>query len=283
MLAAGTRVGEHVIVRRVAVGATSEVYAGRHEARGEPVAVKVLSPEWCVHAEVVARFLNEARRLRELRHPHLVRALDSGVLEDGPPFIVLEWLPVDLHQVLARAGGRLPLEDCVRVLRQLADVLAALHEQGLIHRDLKPANVLLAREEPGAVEVKLADLGLARQVPGEGPVPSVLPVSTADSALLGTGEYMAPEQWVRAKSVSSKVDVYALGVLGFELLTGRLPFLGEPKELMFLHLLEPPPLHLLEDKASEPVRELVSRMLRKKAAERPEPRDILAGLARAGG
>nr|WP_225938005.1 serine/threonine-protein kinase [Myxococcus sp. RHSTA-1-4] len=277
-MAPGTRVGEYVIVRRVAVGATGDVHEGRQTASGEPVAVKVLHPEWCVHAEVVARFLNEAQALQELRHPHLVTAVSSGVLADGPPFIVLEWLPVDLHQVLASAGGRLPAEDGARVVRQLADVLAALHAKGLVHRDLKPANVLVARREPGALEVKLADLGLAKRIAGEGALRSALPVSTAGSALLGTGEFMAPEQWVRSKSVDSRVDVYALGVLWFQMLAGRPPFTGpEQKDLMFQHLLEPPALHLLEGRAPERTRALVARMLEKKPERRPSLAEVLAG------
>lgn len=280
MLSPGTKVGEHVIVRRVAVGATSDVYEGRHPACGAPVAVKVLSPERCVHAEVVARFLNEARTLEGFQHPHLVKALACGVLPDGPPFMVLEWMPLDLHQALSKAGGRLPEPACARVIQQLAEVLGALHARGLVHRDLKPANVLLAREEPGLLEVKLADLGLAKRIPQEGAAPSALPVSTAGGALLGTWDYMAPEQWMRSKSVDFTVDVYALGVLWFQMLAGRLPFDGgEPQHLMYRHLFESPPMQWLEGRASAPARAMVARMLGKKPADRPSLAEVLALLA----
>ncbi|AKJ02439.1 serine/threonine-protein kinase [Archangium gephyra] len=279
MLSPGTRVGEYVIVRRVAVGATSDVYEGRHAARGEPVAVKVLSPTWCVHAEVVARFLNEARTLEEFQHPRLVKGLASGVLSEGPPFMVLEWLPVDLHQALARAGGRLPEPACARIIRQLAEVLAALHARGLVHRDLKPANVLLARQEPDAWEVKLADLGLAKRMAPQGTETPALPVSTAGNALLGTWDYMAPEQWIQSKSVDFRADVYALGVLWFQLLAGRLPFIGGEKSLMHEHLLAPPPLHLLEGLATGPTRAMVGRMLGKTMAERPTLDEVLARVS----
>lgn len=283
-LAPGTRVGEYLLVRRVAVGATSTVYAGRHATRREPVAVKVLSPEWCLHPEVVARFLNEARTLQELRHPHLVRALASGVLPQGLPFMVLEWQPEDLHEALARQGGRLPARDSVQVVRQLAEVLALLHARGLIHRDLKPANVLVARREPGAWWVQLADLGLAKRLAtGEGAA-SALPVSTAGSALLGTWDYMAPEQWVRPKSVDDRADVYSLGVLWFQLLTGRLPFIaGEQQGLMFCHVARPPPLELLEGVAPAALGSLLARMLAKKAAERPAMAEFLELLPPSGG
>ncbi|MGZ3460186.1 MAG: serine/threonine-protein kinase, partial [Archangium sp.] len=259
MLAPGTCVGEYLIVRCVAVGAMSEVYAGRHAASDEPVAVKVLSSEWCLHPEVVARFLNEARTLQELRHPHLVRALASGVLPDGSPFMVLEWQPEDLHHALAREGGQLPVRDGIQVVRQLAEVLSLLHARGLVHRDLKPANILVSQREPGAWKVQLADLGLAKRLAtGSEPV-AALPVSTAGSALLGTWDYMAPEQWVRSKTVDGRADVYSLGILGFQLLTGRLPFIaGEQQGLMFCHVARPPPLELLEGVAPVALRSLLA-------------------------
>jgi serine/threonine-protein kinase len=276
MLVPGMRVGEFVLVRRMAMGATSTVYEGRHAIQSVPVAVKVLSPEWCLHPEMVARFLNEARTLQELRHPYLVRALASGVLPEGPPFMVLEWQPEDLHEALAREGGRLPARDCAQVVRQLAEILALLHARGLIHRDLKPANVLVARREPGAWRVQLADLGLAKRLDtGNGPA-SALPVSTAGSALLGTWDYMAPEQWVRSKKVDGRADVYSLGVLWFQLLTGRLPFIaGEQQSLMFCHVVQPPPLEFLEGVAPAALGSLLARLLAKKPAERPSMTDLL--------
>jgi serine/threonine protein kinase len=284
MLFPGTRVGEHIIVRRVAVGSTSDVYEGRHSVSGAPVAVKVLGSAWCAHAEVVARFLNEARTLLRFHHPHLVQALAADVLPEGPPFIVLEWLPLDLDQALARAGGRLLEPDCARVIRQLAEVLSLLHARGLVHRDLKPANVLLVRQEPGAWDVKLADLGLAKWSPQEGAESPALPVSTAGSALLGTWDFMAPEQWVQSKRVDFRVDVYALGVLWFRMLTGQLPFIGDGQQrLMFLHLLETPPMHLLDGLASAETRGLVARMLGKKPTERPGLDEVLARVSRAAG
>jgi serine/threonine-protein kinase len=254
-----------------------DVYEARHSVTDEPVAVKVLSQRWCVHAEVVARFLNEAQTLQALQHPRLVKGLASGILSDGPPFMVLEWLPVNLHQALARAGGRLPERACARLIRQLAQGLAALHSQGLVHRDLKPANVLLTRQEPELWDAKLADLGLAKRMHQEGTGPSALPVSTAGGALLGTWDYMAPEQWASSKHVDFRVDVYALGILWFQLLAGRLPFIGdEQHSLMSCHAFKDPPLKLLEDLAPEATRAMVARMLAKTASKRPTLDDILA-------
>ncbi|WP_224365777.1 sigma-70 family RNA polymerase sigma factor [Hyalangium versicolor] len=271
----GLQVGEYSIVRKAAVGATSELYEGSHRSSGAIVAVKVLRPKWCRQKEIVARFLNEAHALQELQHPHLVRAMAKGTLPQGAPFMILEWLPTDLHQLLTARGGRLQITDCSRVLQQLASALESLHAHGLIHRDLKPANVLVSHSKPGAVTVKLADLGLAKHTVGDGALPSALPVSTAGSALLGTWDYMAPEQWVHSKTAGPKADVYSLGVLGFQLLTGRLPFIaGAQGDLMTQHLEQPPPLELLPDSVPTPVRTLLSRMLSKKASERPTPREL---------
>ncbi|GHH02658.1 serine/threonine-protein kinase [Comamonas sp. JC664] len=277
MLAAGTRVGEYVVGRRVAVGGTSDVYSGRHFTDGTQVAVKVLSPACCIQMDLVARFLNEAHVLRRLNHPGIVRAFDAGVLPEGGPYMVLEWLPMDLEQTLVREGGPLPVREGASVLAQLAAALGALHEQGVVHRDLKPANVLVARKDAEGIEVKLADLGLAKHQVPEGAAPVTLPVSTAGAALLGSLDYMAPEQWLDSKHVDARVDVYALGVLGFQLLAGRLPFAeGSETELMIRHLRMPPPMHLLGAEVPGALRSLVERMMAKRAAARPSLDEVRA-------
>ncbi|RKH02096.1 serine/threonine-protein kinase [Corallococcus carmarthensis] len=282
MLPSGTQVDAYVLERRVALGATSEVYAARHPVRHEAVAVKVLSTRWCGHPEVVARFLNEAQSLLELRHPHLVRAMASGVLPNGQqPFLVLEWLPLDLHQWLPLVGGRLSAEDSARIVGQLASVLAMLHARGLIHRDLKPANILMVRDGASAPEVKLADLGLAKH--GETARPMARHVSTAGSAVLGTWDYMAPEQWTHSKQVGVEVDIYALGILWFQLLVGRLPFQGDDEQsLMVRHVMQLPPLVLLEGLAPDAQRTFLGRMLDKVASKRPSLMELQALLASSG-
>lgn len=280
MLAPGTRVGEYVIIDRVAVGGSSDVYQARHPEQGTQVAVKMLSASASLHAEAVARFINEAETLKQLQHPHLVKALALGALpDDGTPFLVLEWLPTSLHGVLVARGGRLSLGDCLQVLRQLAQVLHYLHEHGVIHRDVKPENVLVTQDASGAMDLRLTDLGLARLVPEEGaPLPS-LHVSTAREALLGTGEYMAPEQWTSPKGVDARVDVYALGALGFHLLVGEPPFgSGTNSGLHFLHVTKPPPLSRLQGLAPESMSKLLGSMLAKRAGGRPSLEEIQRAL-----
>jgi serine/threonine protein kinase len=286
-LSPGFRIGEYEVVRYAALGAMSEVYEGRHIPDGQPVAVKVLSPEWRLHLELVARFLNEAHALQQVRHARIVTVFAWGTLPDGPPFMLLEWLPVNLHQVLANAGGPLPSSDAACIALQLAEALVALHERGIVHRDLKPANVLLTREVSTGWEVKLADLGLAKIFSGEeaacsegeARVFSAMPVSTGASTLLGTWDYMAPEQWAQSKSVDPKADVYALGVLMFQMLAGRLPFVAEQqKDLMYLHIVEPAPMGLLDGLVPTGLRDLVTRMLSKKPSPRPTMREVLERL-----
>jgi serine/threonine protein kinase len=284
----GSRLDDYELIRHAATGAMSEVYEGRHVTTGLRVAVKVLHPELCDQRELVTRFLNEGSTLQHLRHARIVTIFALGNPPKGPPYMVLEWLPVDLHEVLARAAAPLPLHIALRIARQLGEALTALHEHGLVHRDLKPANVLVAREGPEGWEVKLADLGLAKMFPGdaghgageEARWPSSLPISTGRSTILGTWDYMAPEQWVQSKNVDPKADVYGLGVLLFQLLTGRLPFIAEQaKDLMYFHLLEPPPLERLGAHVSTPTRGLIARMLDKKPSQRPSMHEVLVQLA----
>lgn len=285
VIAPGSRVDDYEVLRRVAIGASSEVFEARHLGSGRAAAVKVLHAAWCLDAELVARFLNEARALQAIQHPRIVIAHASGVLAEGPPFMILEWLPVDLHRVLARAAGGLPACTAARIAGQVGEALAALHERGIVHRDLKPANVLLTGEEPAVADIKLADLGLAKvragaaegQAAAAGAVTAAFPVSTGGGALLGTWDYMPPEQWIRSKDVDAKADVYALGVLLFQMLSGTLPFIAEqPQELMSLHLFEEPPLARLEGVAPAAIRALIARMLSKKASARPAMAEIVA-------
>jgi serine/threonine protein kinase len=282
-VSAAMRVGEYVLARRVASGATCDVYQGYHAVTRQAVAVKILTPSLCSDEEVGGRFLNEAQALQQLRHEHLVKAVASGVLSTGQPFLVLEWLPGDLHRVLTLAGGQFPVQAATRVAAQLGAALAFLHDSGIFHRDLKPANILVATDNLATIEVKLADLGLAK-IPSEeghegGKGLAASAISTARRALLGTWDYMAPEQWVQSKTAGGPADVYALGILLFQMLAGRLPFIAEQqKDLMYLHLLEKPPLELLEGLAPQAPRDLIAEMLRKKPLERPAMREVARRL-----
>jgi len=284
MLEPVTMVDAYEVLRLAGSGATCEVYEGREAGRSERVAIKVLNEEWLSVPEICARFTNEARLLGSIRHRHIVSLLAAGHLPAGAPFMILEWLPHPLTGVLARAGGALAVSAAVGIAGQLARALAALHERGIIHRDLKAANVLLSQPDPARARACLADLGLAKVTPGhaEGG-PTLEPVSTGGGARLGTWDYMAPEQWIKSKTVSPKADVYSLGVLLFLMLAGRLPFLAdEPRDLMRLHLFEVPPMGHVAGAAPPEAVELLAQMLAKTAPARPDMVEVAERLAAIG-
>src|SRR5262249_45820971 len=156
-----------------------------------------------------------------------------------------------------------------------------LHGRAIVHRDLKPGNVLLDRHDPSAADVRLADLGLAKvRTDAAAGVPSLEHLSTGASALLGTWEYMPPEQWIKSKTVGPKADVYALGVLLFEMLAGKVPFMpGEAKDLMYFHLFERPPIDRIPHEVPPMLTELVERMLDKAAPPRPSAGEVVERLS----
>jgi serine/threonine-protein kinase len=214
MLAPGSRVEDYEVVRLVAIGAMCHVYEAHMTQLGRPVAVKVLHWMWCSDEGLVTRFLNEARILQTIRHPHVVSLLASGKLPDGAPYMVLEWVPGNLARALVDAGGALDPSTAARIALQIAAALAALHKLGIVHRDLKPANVLLDQYDLAGAQVRLADLGLAKVQPvQDGERIAVAPISTGGSTLLGTLDYMAPEQWIKSKTADPRADVYSLGAV----------------------------------------------------------------------
>lgn len=280
MLGPGARVAGYEVVRLAGLGAMCHVYEARGAADGQRVALKVLHGSWCSDEEVLARFDNEASILRTTRHRHVVGLLGSGKLSGGAPYLVLEWLPRNLAQVLAEKGGPLEIRTASRFALHIASALGALHARGIVHRDLKAANVLVDRDDLAEAEVRLADLGLAK-VSAHGERALVTPggVSTGGSAMLGTWDYMAPEQWIKSKAVEPASDVYSLGVLLFQMLTGGLPFLAErSSDLMSLHLFAAPPLGRLPEETPAPLMDLVGQMLGKVPSTRPRTEVVSAQL-----
>ncbi|HEU4411217.1 MAG TPA: protein kinase [Polyangiaceae bacterium] len=220
-------------------GGMSVVWAATHELLRGRVALKLLSRERAGEPRFVRRFLREARWAAKLRSRHTARVYDADVLDDGTPYIVMELLEgVSLGQHL-RARGPLPVREAVGWALQVCSALDEAHGRGLVHRDLKPPNLFLADGPDGSRTLKVLDFGIAKHLG-----PSTSSLITAEGTLLGSPSYMAPEQVSAAGSVDARADLWALGVLLFEMLSGQKPFTGPslPETLDRVLRHEPPNL-----------------------------------------
>ncbi len=208
---------------KIDAGAMGEIFRGRHRVLGHTVAVKVMIPDAARDGATTERFLREARIAARLRHPHVVRVEDFGVADDGRSYLVMELLRGEsLARRLARAP-RLTPEEVLRVVRQLGEALDVAHAEGIVHRDLKPENIFLCDAPDGAPIVKVLDFGVAKftDALSEGGH------ATASNALIGTPKYMSPEQARSSRDLDGRSDLWAVGMLVYEMLTGRHPFEGE--------------------------------------------------------
>ena len=264
------------LLERIGQGGMGEVYKARFVKNDRIVAVKLL-PDGVTDETVLARFEREVGLLREMRHPHIVHTFggttDGGEGAQGKRFYAMEYLPGGTLQDLLDRDGRLPPEAVVNYARQICAALAFAHERGVVHRDLKPGNFLLAAEGT----LKLADFGLAAVREGS--------KLTAEGRTMGTFRYMAPEQIRGKPPACPQTDLYALGVVLFELLTGRPPFRGEtPAETLQMHLKQPPPRVVAHEPHCPPALDaLVADLLEKRIEDRPATAEgVGARLAKMG-
>lgn len=259
-MAPGARAGAWELVRLLARGGHGTVYVAVHREDGRRAAVKILSRAFGSSPEMAGRFVREARILSRLRHPGVVDIHELGILPDGRPFVAMELLEgKSLLDVLA-SRGRLPLAEVLEILAPVCAALDAAHQAGVIHRDVKASNVLVAAGDPPTV--KLLDFGVARATGPDDPV-----LTTAGQRL-GSAHAMAPEL-IRGGTADPRADVYALGVLLYQLLTGELPFWSEDAfELERLHLGAPPP----RPGRLAPVPPAVDAVVERALAKRPDDR-----------
>lgn len=265
----GHTLGFYVLTALVGSGGTSEVFAAVDSRSGRKVALKILREEHLAYPEIVFRFLNEAlpTPLRQFRHPGIIEVFETSSPAIKHHYHALELLHGSLTQRLAR--GPMATSLALRLGRQVADALAALHFHDVVHRDVKPSNLLLTDQPDGSLRIKLGDFGLAR-LPDS--ASGALPVSTAEGTRLGTADYMAPEQWENARGVDGAADVYSLGCTLYQMLSGRRPFIGESDtQLRRQHLLSEP--SQLPAEISKDVRVLVGEMMAKPSHRRPTARE----------
>lgn len=262
---APAKIGPYVLQRSLGRGGMGSVFLARHQQLGKLVAIKLL-PWRSTHREhFEARFQREVRAAGGLDHPSIVSATDAGE-ENGTHYLVMEFIDgLDLSR-LVRAMGQVQLADACELIRQVALGLSHAHAEGIVHRDIKPSNLMLNRRG----QVKILDFGLARL----GPWNEESAELTTVGQLMGTLDYMAPEQAERAESVDYRADLYSLGATLFRLLCGRAPLAASPVQspLAKLRLLateEPPKLSTLRPGAPQELTQLVAEMLSRDPSDRP--------------
>jgi tRNA A-37 threonylcarbamoyl transferase component Bud32 len=263
----GRDLGTYRILKLLGSGGMGAVYLAEHRAIGHKAAIKVLLRELAADEESAQRFFNEARAVNLVKHPGIVQIFDYGQSADAGAYLVMEYLEGQSLGERLRAEGPLPPAAAARVLARVCSALDAAHQSGLIHRDMKPDNIFLSPdlEKAGDWRVKVLDFGIAK-VLRSGPTA----VKTQTGTMVGTPYYMAPEYAHGAKGFDHRIDVYSLGVIAFETLSGVLPFKGEGVgQILLAHMLEPvPPLRPLAPAVSPGLEAVVMRALEKEPAAR---------------
>jgi serine/threonine protein kinase len=236
----GQTVGNYRILKLLGEGGMGAVYLAEHPGIGRKAAVKVLHPGMAQNEDVVTRFFNEARAANAVHHPGIVEIFDFGTLASGATYIIMEFLEGESLAARIRRVSRLGISDAVDLACQTAAALGAAHDKGIVHRDLKPDNLFLIRDThaPGREAVKVLDFGIAKlsaTTAGSGSV------KTRTGSVMGTPVYMSPEQCRGTKEVDHRTDIYALGIILYEMVCGEPPFVSEGHgELIHMHIGTPP-------------------------------------------
>ncbi|MFO0742072.1 MAG: protein kinase [Labilithrix sp.] len=254
--------GRYVVEEVIGEGGMATVYRARHKITDRQVAVKVMNPMLATDAIVRERFRREARSAQRLTHPNIIEIFDQGDTEDGTSFMVMELLQGEsLAPVIAR--GPLDVDRALHIMIQIARGVARAHDLEIIHRDIKPENIFLVRREDGSDLVKVLDFGIAKSRQDSR--------LTTQGELFGTPQYMAPERITGKDSGGGASDIYALGVVFFEMLTGELPFTAPDVATFFIKHMEETPrgVRTLNNRVPEKLEDLVRRMLAKSASDRP--------------
>ncbi|GMV14786.1 MAG: hypothetical protein AMXMBFR56_30100 [Polyangiaceae bacterium] len=256
-----TIAGRYVVEDVIGEGGMATVYRAKHRLSDRHVAIKIMNQELARNPVIQERFRREAKAAQKIAHPNIIEILDQGETGDGSLYLVMELLEGEtLADVVER--GKVPMERTLPILIQISRALARAHDLEVIHRDLKPENIFLARTPDGGEVVKLLDFGIAR---------SMQDVRlTGSGEVFGTPQYMAPER-ITSTEAGPAADLYALGVMAFEMFTGRLPFEANDVASWFLkHMKEAPPsMRQLDPALPAELDELVLELLAKDPTDRP--------------
>ena len=243
------------------IGGMGVVVAATHLALGHKVAIKFLLPGAVQTPATLERFAREARAAARLRSDHAARVLDVGTLANGSPYMVMEYLEGSDLGAVVQERGALRIEDANEFVLQACDAVAEAHALGIVHRDLKPRNLFLTRKTSGAPYVKVLDFGISKLTTITGQDHSL----TKTSDVMGSPNYMAPEQIRSSRDVDERTDVWALGVILYELITGRVPFLADtvPQLCALVLEMQPTPLEELRPETPPELRHVIARCLQK--------------------
>ena len=260
--------GKYRVERVLGIGGMGVVVAAHHIVLDEKVALKFLLPDALGNALAVARFVREARAAVRIKSEHVARVSDVGTLPNGAPYMVMEYLDGgDLAAWLSERGA-LPIEQAVEFVLQACVAVADAHAIGIVHRDLKPANLFCVRRSDGNLSIKVLDFGISKMTTSfGGSGPSAL---THTSALMGSPLYMSPEQMRSAKDANAQADIWAIGIILFELITGKPPFIAETLPELVLRITSdpPPPIRSFRPDVPEALEAVILRCLEKDRQKR---------------
>jgi hypothetical protein len=280
----GEQFGNYRSIALLGEGGMGAVYLAEHPGIGRRVAVKVLHKNYTRDEHLLARFLNEARAANAIRHPNIIEILDSGMMADGTPFLVMELLEGESLGTRLRQSGALPIATAVDFAYQTASALGAAHAKGIVHRDLKPDNLFIVPDPHDAhrERIKVLDFGIAKLQQG-----SVADsVKTRTGTLMGTPIYMSPEQCRGTRAVDHRSDIYSMGVIFYEMMIGQPPFVSEGfGDLVNMHLnVLPASARSKRPEIPVAVDALVMKMLAKNPEDRfAEMNELQAALKASGG
>ena len=261
-----TLAGKYLVEKLIKRDDMGAVYRGKYLLKDQTVAIKVLRPSLAVDDEVVARFSRDAKAASRLSHPHAVGVTDFGESENGVVFLVMEYVDGRTLNEIIRGEGPLPLNRVVEIIRQVTGALDAAHGQGVVHRDLKSDNIMVSQTKDGDW-AKVLDFGIARiQQPAS--VKEVDP--NAPNLVVGTPQYMSPEQCSQTHPLDARSDVYSLGIIVYEMLAGRVPFTGESATIIMMKQVQDAPPAILATRPDLPpaVDKVIARALAKNPADR---------------
>lgn len=260
------------------------VFKATHVGLDQPVAVKVIAPQFRDTPGVVSRFMREARAATRLKGEHVVRVFDVGTVEDGSPFLAMEMLEGrDLSEHLEDPACRPTVEEAVDFVLQACEALAEVHGLGIVHRDLKPANLFVTRGPDGRPFLKLIDFGISRVDTPLSPKDAI--TLTSPDMVMGSPKYMPPEQMESARATDSRSDIWGLGAILYEILTGHAPFDGDSLIDIYSAAVRCPPVSPTETNGDVPrgLSEIVLKCLKPEMTERyADVAELAADLARFG-